>query len=299
MKKAEIERLPAVLRCLFEEHRHMEALTRVLTDKASQSENLEPGDAYLLRDVVAYLHDYPDQVHHPTENLLFEAVVKRDPGLQGIADHLREDHAAAAALTQSLLALLDRLIEAPGEANEQAVRSASLEFARRQRAHMRFENNELFPVAIDCLSRSDWQSIERHFERVEDPLFGRTVASRHRLLYEYLLGHADRAESGLAGIQQLGLERLMLSAGSIEEGIESGFARVLQLGDEVVSGTRSSLAQAVQPESVGKAVTLPARYSLFLARSVLGCGKDLGRIWVGTVFNAVKALGTGAQSSAR
>jgi hemerythrin-like domain-containing protein len=293
MKRGESQNVPPVLRCLFEEHRHLAALIQLLIEKVSRPGTLGRGDLYLLRDVVGYLHDYPDEVHHPTENLLFERVVRRNPDMEGAAARLREDHAAISAETGRLLELLDRLIEKHRGDTEQEVRSACLDFAGKQQAHMRFENSEVFPAAMESLSRSDWREIERHFAGADDPLFGRAVAGRHRLLYEYLLGPADRAEPAIAGIQLLGLERMMLTAESLEQGARSWWARVGELGDEVLLESRSTFSQAIHPSGLGSAVTLPARYSMFLARSFLDCGRDLGRIWMGTVVNAVKAFGTG------
>lgn len=291
MKGPDAQVLPPVLQCLFEEHRHLSALTRLLTEKVSGPGTLSPGDCYLLRDVVGYLHDYPDEVHHPTENMLFEAVVRRDPTMQGAADRLRRDHDEIAAETAGILELLDRLIATPGGKLDAEARQACLNFARRQRAHMRFENNEVFPVAIESLPRSDWRRIERHFATVDDPLFGRAVARRHRLLYEYLTGPADRAEQGLAGLQMAGLERFMQTSAVIEDGFRSGFARIGDLGDEIADETRSAWAQIARPGSFGAALTLPVRYSLSLGGSLLECGNDLARICLDTVSSTVKALG--------
>lgn len=293
MKQGGSQAVPPVLRCLFEEHRHLGALIRLLREKVSQPGKLSPGDCYLLRDVVGYLHDYPDEVHHPTENLLFERVVHRNPEMEHAAARLRRDHDAISADTLRLLELLDGLIERPRGDIEHEVRTACLDFAEKQQAHMDFENSEVFPAAIASLSQSDWREIERHFAGSDDPLFGRTVARRHRMLYEYLLGPADRAEPAIAGMQLLGLERIMLTADSLERGAQSWWARVGELGDEVLLESRSTLSQAIHPAGFGSVVTLPARYSMFLARSFLNCGSDLSRIWMGTVVNALKALGTG------
>ena len=291
MKRQEPESTPRVAQCLFAEHRHLTALTRLMADKAAQPGRLVRGDWYLLRDVVGYLHDYPDRVHHPTENLLFDIVVRRDPAMQPAAERLRREHDVIAAETGRILGWLDRLIDAPDDGLERRTRAACRAFAKKQQAHMRFENHELLPVAIASLSRTDWRRIERHFAAVDDPLFGPAIGRRYRLLYEYLTGPADVAEAGLAGLQMRMLERLMFSGQVLEEGIQTGCARLRELGDRLLAETRSAFAEASRPPGLTATATLPARYSAALARSLLGCGVDLARIGAGAVVKSLKSPG--------
>ena len=152
------ERQPEVLRFLFEEHRHLSALVRVLEEKAGQAHPLALGDYYLLHDIVGYLHDYPDQVHHPTENLLFQKLVRRVPAARAQVDRLLQDHEAVAAETLELLQLLGEAIEDPDSAGEPDIRKACKRFARHQIDHMGRENRDVFPLAIEALARSDWRS---------------------------------------------------------------------------------------------------------------------------------------------
>ena len=140
--------IPPVLRCLFEEHRHLTARTRTLRNTAQQRASLGPGDYYLMRDIVGYLHDYPDHVHHPTENRLFDVLRKRAPSHGPAVQRLLSDHEAVAEETEALLDLLDRAIEEGDRDDEQAVRVACKKFVTHQRAHMKFENQEMFPAAI-------------------------------------------------------------------------------------------------------------------------------------------------------
>jgi hemerythrin-like domain-containing protein len=270
--------LPRVLRCLFDEHRHLNALMRALERKARQKDRLVAGDYYLLRDIAGYLHDYPDSVHHPTENLLFEILLQREPGRKQAVAGLRRDHKSVAAETRSLLDLLDQAIDDPGKEVERAVRQSCLDFAGHQRRHMQFENQKLFPAAIEALTQADWKQIEAHFAAVEDPLFGRVVGNSHRLLYEYLVHPASKATERFSVSRLFSLERLIMTVEVLEKGTESWCARLKDLGDNISGETRAAVSRSLKPESFVSAVTLPARYAAFLGKSMLDCSGDLTRI---------------------
>jgi len=270
--------LPRVLRCLFEEHRHLTALMRALERKARQGGSLNQGDYYLLRDIVGYLHDYPDSVHHPTENLLFEILLRREPDRKKTVTGLRRDHKSVATETQNLLDLLDQAIDEPTAKVEQSVRKSSLDFVGHQRKHMKFENQKLFPAAIEALSPADWKQIESHFAAVEDPLFGRVVGNSHRLLYEYLVNPAGKAAENFSVTRLFSLERLIMMVDVLEKGTGSWCARLKDLGEEVSGETRTTVAKSLKPESLISAIELPVRYAAFLGKSMLNCSGDLARI---------------------
>ena len=46
----------------------------------------------LLLEMVDYLAQYPDQYHHPREDMLFSALLGEDPDFSGRLDKLLQDH---------------------------------------------------------------------------------------------------------------------------------------------------------------------------------------------------------------
>ena len=283
-------RLPRVLRCLFEEHRHLAALLRALEGKAQKKGRLNTGDYYLMRDIVGYLHDYPDHVHHPTENRLFEKLLQREPSRKKAVKRLRDDHRAVAHETQTLLNLLDQVIEDSTRDKEKAVRMSCEAFISHQRAHMQFENQEMFPAAIDSLSPADWKQIEIHFEAADDPLFGQIVGSKHRLLYEYLMSPAAQASGKFQVSRFFSLERLILTVDALEEGTGTWCNRIKNLGEDVSQETRALVTKSLKPESLTSVIGLPVNYAAFLGKSLFDCTGDLVQIYSSTVKKSVKVL---------
>ena len=283
--------IPLVLRCLFEEHRHLSALARALEKKTQQEGPLGPADYYLMRDILGYLHDYPDHVHHPTENRLFDLLKKRVPSQAPAVKRLLGDHQAVERETQALLDLLDQAIEENDRATERAVRQACLAFVSHQRAHMHFENQEMFPAAIDALTAADWKQIETYFEAVDDPLFGRTVGKNHRLLYEYLLDPVNKASESFTVSRLFSLELLLRSVDIMEQGHHSWWRRVGKLGSDVTGETRQIVNKALKHTSFGSVIGLPLNYAAFLGKSLFDCSGDLLKISAVTAKDTLALFG--------
>ena len=70
--------LVGVIEMLYSEHSHFLSLLDTLEQ---ETEKLKPGkvpDYHLLLDIVDYLTHYPDQYHHPREDLLFAKMLNSD-----------------------------------------------------------------------------------------------------------------------------------------------------------------------------------------------------------------------------
>jgi hemerythrin-like domain-containing protein len=180
---------------LLDEHRCFNGLVRVLESRSSKHPGM--ADYYLLRDIVGYVHDYAERVHHPTEDLLARKLLLRKPGAKRLVERLQREHDSASMATRKLLDQLDELIEKPAAERTRAVRKACIAFAAHQRAHMRFEDDKLFPCAAASLSSADWRTIEARLFANDDPLFGRKIGARHRVLYEYLMAHEKKLHAAL------------------------------------------------------------------------------------------------------
>jgi hemerythrin-like domain-containing protein len=278
--------IPRLLQCLFQEHRYLAALVGVLESKAVSPAPLRMGDYYLLRDIAAYLHDYPDQVHHPTEDVLFGKLERRQPSMKGAIRRMRLDHETVMKETEALLDLLNRAIEEHGKELEESVRNACHSFATHQREHMEFENQTLFAAAIEALKPSDWRAIEHRFSTREDPLFGRIVGRQHRTLYEYLIGPNDETSGKLSLTRMRLLERMIRASGTIVNGADAFGARLRELAELLSRETRSALKQSLQRGDPVSAAVLPIRHGAFLASSVFRCNLDLLRILTTTIRDA-------------
>jgi len=271
--------VPEVLHTLFQEHRHLNALVRVVLEKINQTERLQLVDYYLLRDIIGYLHDYPNEVHHPTENLVFDKLLIRRPSLKKAVQRLRNDHEIVLVKTQELLDLADQAIENPSSENEILIRKACRDFGWHQQEHMKFEDLELFPEAFEWMTAADWSTIETQVAAVNDPLFGGAVGNQHRLLYEYLMDSALGAGENFNLGRAFSFRRFMMAGKIVERGVGSCCSRLLSMGGALAQETVSTMKQSVKPDSIGSALVLPMKYASFMSSSMLHCSRDLVGIW--------------------
>ena len=88
-----------VLLLLRLEHKNFGELLNLI-DK--QRYNLEQGgnvDINLLQSLVEYLSGYPDECHHPVEDIVLRRLCLRDPGAMQDADRLSKEHGEIERLT--------------------------------------------------------------------------------------------------------------------------------------------------------------------------------------------------------
>lgn len=277
-KRARARPLPEVMQCLFDEHRHFKGLLDVMAERAGRKAELRVGDYCLLYDIVSYLHDYPDQIHHPTEDRVFTRLLERDDTHASEVETLRSDHENIVAETEALLAQLADAIDNPTDANEKNVRKVCGAFAAHQLEHMTFENEVLFPAAIDHLEPEDWQDIEAYFAAVDDPLFGKVVGKQHRFLYEYLVHPMEEATRKYTTSRVSSLDRFARTTDILEQGTSAILQQLKSHGSSLSRVSRATLLRSLRPESLKAALLLPFEYSAFVGKTAISCGVEVIRI---------------------
>jgi hypothetical protein len=137
---------------------------------------------------------------------------------------------------------------------------------------------------------ADWRKIESRYLAEGDPLFGKTVQREHRLLYEYLLGPADRQYEQLGMTRLLSPERLAMTGEVLAQGIIAWAGRVGTMGDEVLDATRNAAAAARHPLDASAALRWPAAWLTEVSRSLLSCAVDGAKIGVGAARDTLSSL---------
>jgi len=214
--------MPDTLFLLRLEHGNQSKMLGLIDEQLAGAGAGERLDGELLGLVSEYFSDFPEQCHHPKEDLVFRRLGDRDPdACEGIRD-LVEDHRQLQELTEAFAGAVRRLKEQPAEAGPAAV-EAMQKFARHLRQHMEDEEKHFFRVAEERLSPEDWDSLDfRVFDR-DDPLFEHAAEQRFQALRRRVEALASRSKSerslhaACAELQQLsGIEdfnALMKSTG--------------------------------------------------------------------------------------
>lgn len=162
--------MPAIIEILQEEHRNIERLLLVLEQELNVFMRGERPDYEILHAIVTYFLDYPDQCHHPKEDLIFEALIARDPNMRPAVKEIGGEHRDEASRVRRF-AMVIHSIETEHEVPRKVFEDAVRDFTNYQRAHIAKEERLLFPACLAKMLPEDWRSLDGRTCDRADPLF--------------------------------------------------------------------------------------------------------------------------------
>jgi len=288
-------KLPDAIVTLSDEHRYLSLLLDTLEEQLQLTDLTSPGDFFLIQDIVHYMYEYTDAVHHPTEDLMFEKLLQRDPDREKDVTYLRRDHNALHKDTARIQKLLDVAAKRRTPEAAEAVRAATKKYVRRLRKHIQFEETELFPSAVRCLANRDWHAIEMSLEAMQDPLFGPTVERDYRVLYEYFTSRADLLSRQMTRFSFLQLDNMILSADAVETGIAEMWRLLQQNADSLAQEFKYVTAKSLDGRGVAAALALQAGYAGFVGTTAIEVSSEAASIYVRTLKSAATSFFKGTQ----
>src|SRR5215470_4965043 len=171
---------------LGRDHRNLHFLLDIVEEEMDAYRNGRVPDFDLLRMIAEYTLHYPDLVHHPRENIIFERLLMRDPGARTVIGDLVEDHRRLGELTRRFTAAISnaaRDVQLP----RGWLDSLAKEYLLANRLHMQGEEERFLPRAMEILTDDDWAAIDERIEHADDPVFGEKVAKPYQSLHERIL----------------------------------------------------------------------------------------------------------------
>ena len=180
-----------VISALHRDHVNITKLIELLESEILAIEVGKTPDYPLLQDIMRYMTQYPDRFHHPKETVVFEQLVKRDPGSRTDVDKLVKEHLSIGLAGQKFDKLLRTTVVDSVGVREQ-LGTSGFAYIRALRKHMLTEETKLFPLAMAVLTKKDWQLIDEEVNAIDDPLFGTTITERYQQLYRLI---TDRTET--------------------------------------------------------------------------------------------------------
>ena len=135
----------------------------------------------LMEDIVRYLHDFSDQVHHPREDVAFACIAKRNPELARELERLQREHRVIVKAGALLLELLEE-IEADAVFPRTSLEAVASTYLTYYRSHIAAEEREVLPRAAQALAPEDWKAVAAAVPARPDPLFGKDPEERYRTL---------------------------------------------------------------------------------------------------------------------
>ena len=273
MSTARQESRPQILNALEDEHRYFKSLLDIAAEQQALLANDAEADLDVLQELLRYLADYPEDYHHPREDLLFDRLQKIDQKAGEVIEPLLAGHEEIQKESNRLYFMVMRLNN--GENINRSKLAAELgRFVTGYQKHMQEEEASVFPLALDTLSEEDWAEVDLGMEFIEDPLFGTRVRRRYRRLANYLAAKVGVAKRDLVVAEYLSLGALIDGLVTISDTTWNLGSilrdRTSQTWHDNVEATRNGFGS----KSLIEFVKLPGRYSGNTLRNLRGGFQD-------------------------
>ncbi len=174
------------MRLLREEHVNLSKLLDALEHQLKMFDEAASPDYDVMAGVLEYCRTYPDEFHHPLEDLVCRKLRERDPKAADAVGDLEGHHEKLEAATDRLAEVLNSIL-LELEVSRAGFDELMREFISGYRRHIQMEEEVFFPAAERALTAEDWAAIDAQIANPEDPVFGAAEDERFADLRNYLL----------------------------------------------------------------------------------------------------------------
>jgi hemerythrin-like domain-containing protein len=163
------------------EHINFAQLLNILEEQVAAFHRDESPNYALMGDILYYMRNFSDRVHHPREDVAYARLAERDPSIQLVVNRLLQEHRVLATAGDELLT---RINEAGGDVviPRAALEAAAATYLVYYRHHLSTEERDVMPHAAQVLTEQDWAAVDAAVPASPDPLFGGNVLERFETL---------------------------------------------------------------------------------------------------------------------
>lgn len=136
-------------------------------------------DYSLMRNIIIFVQEYPEQIHHPLEDMIFSILLERVDDV-GSVQELISEHTHLETVTRELRDSLDSI--SSGTVDTEKLKQQLSTFLVAQRKHIYTEETEVYPLVKSALTEGDWERLEKMVPIIDEPIYGK----RTRYDYERL-----------------------------------------------------------------------------------------------------------------
>lgn len=179
---------PKAFDVIRQEHQALAAMLRSVTLLLGQNrrQHAEP-DFAALRAMLFYVDEFPEKRHHKKESeLLFPKVRARSPLHRDLMDRLDNDHLRGEARIRELEHTLLGY-EMMGESRREPFEAATARYIDFYLAHMRAEETQILPLALQVLTPADWDELDDAFGSNRDLLAGAEPEAEYARLFSRIV----------------------------------------------------------------------------------------------------------------
>jgi len=176
-----------IYRQLCCDHKHMQRLLDIFETLLQQlgKQERDPATLSMILEALDFFSVYPDQWHHPVEDLVFERLLGKPVDIRDVVDKTLREHQQIAATTRRMNQLFYAVANDAAVEREQLFGTAR-EYIDLQRRHLEKENEILFPLVAQHLTPADWEDVQIKLDARESAHFHAGVRRLYEALYEDL-----------------------------------------------------------------------------------------------------------------
>lgn len=163
-----------MLKRLKQDHKNISVLLNIL---AAQSSKLVAGESLnyrIIMDVLEYMQSYAEHSHHPVEDIVYR-YLQQHSQLTTLSDRMAKEHEHLSRVTAEFHSTLSMVL-ADHPVSRETLQSQLESYVMQQRAHMQYEEEEVFPLAQQYIDEQGWDRIADMCQQLtDDPLFSDKV----------------------------------------------------------------------------------------------------------------------------
>jgi len=159
-----------LLRELREDHRNMSIVLELLDGVVQQASAGKDPDFELVSEIMRYMTVYPDAVHHPKEDIIYERLQTERPDLADGLEDVPGDHHKIAELGSELRNDVEAIIAGAAVRREKLVADMT-RYIKHLRNHMAWEEDDLFERVETMLDSEPLEFDVSTYEHIKDPVF--------------------------------------------------------------------------------------------------------------------------------
>ena len=173
-----------VIVALCREHESIRSVLDVLDSETAylaEYRGRRRADYRLVWAAIEYMSDFPDLVHHPKEDLVYNRLCAVDPAAAGRVGDIPAAHRVLASDLRALATELAAVMQDPRRPRS-ALSVVARGFVRHLRHHLDAEEAVFFPVAERTLDAGTWAELKHRAIARLDPLIGGEASERFEAL---------------------------------------------------------------------------------------------------------------------
>ena len=154
-------------------------------------------DYSLMHSIIVYIQEYPEQIHHPLEDMIYSILLERVDDA-GFVEKLISEHTKMEAVTREIRESLESL---PGcAASGEKLMQQLSGFLVGQRQHIYTEESVVFPLVQRALTAEDWKRLEYMTPILDEPIRGKRTWNDYMRLSREIDGmYGMKISSGVSG----------------------------------------------------------------------------------------------------